>query len=180
MIFSDVKFMTVKFSPFSDRHVIILINTLIFKTPEAAYEPNMWLFQKVLLIQNPEPYLMQRRDSDSAIAMKDATLFWTKPDSRPAPPAGVDKEHNKEETSENAKTDTLPTLRNISFTLPKVCCTCDEDKLVYIISDQHKLNICVLFPEGQPAWCLWECGERQDVTDFQHFGTSWSLLCFLV
>ncbi|XP_072237117.1 ATP-binding cassette sub-family C member 12 isoform X1 [Leuresthes tenuis] len=75
--------------------------------------------RKVLLIQNPEPYLMQRNDSDSAIAMKDATLSWTKPHSNPTPPAGVGKEHNKEEPSENGKTDTLPTLRNISFTLPK-------------------------------------------------------------
>uniref|UniRef100_A0A3P8RLK8 ATP-binding cassette, sub-family C (CFTR/MRP), member 12 n=1 Tax=Amphiprion percula TaxID=161767 RepID=A0A3P8RLK8_AMPPE len=55
--------------------------------------------KKLLLIQNPELYLMQKKDSDSAIVMTNATLSWTKPGSQ--------------------ETESLPTLRNISFTLPK-------------------------------------------------------------
>uniref|UniRef100_A0A3Q1DGG2 ATP-binding cassette, sub-family C (CFTR/MRP), member 12 n=1 Tax=Amphiprion ocellaris TaxID=80972 RepID=A0A3Q1DGG2_AMPOC len=55
--------------------------------------------KKLLLIQNPELYLMQKKDSDSAIVMKNATLSWTIPGSQ--------------------ETESLPTLRNISFTLPK-------------------------------------------------------------
>ncbi|XP_031704128.1 multidrug resistance-associated protein 9-like [Anarrhichthys ocellatus] len=58
--------------------------------------------KRILLIQNPEPYLIQRKDSDSAIVMKNASLSWNKP-----------------ETCQNGKSETLPTLRNISFTLPK-------------------------------------------------------------
>uniref|UniRef100_A0A8C2ZVW7 ATP-binding cassette sub-family C member 5 n=1 Tax=Cyclopterus lumpus TaxID=8103 RepID=A0A8C2ZVW7_CYCLU len=54
--------------------------------------------RKILLIQNPEPYLIQRKDRDSAIVMKNATLSWTRP---------------------TMQTETLPTLRNICFTLPK-------------------------------------------------------------
>ncbi|CAG5851555.1 unnamed protein product [Menidia menidia] len=69
--------------------------------------------RKILLIQNPEPYLIQSKDSDSAIVMKDATLSWTKPTSL----SNAGKEHRNEET--DGKTDTLPTLRKISLTLPK-------------------------------------------------------------
>ncbi|XP_075955733.1 ATP-binding cassette sub-family C member 12-like [Anarhichas minor] len=66
--------------------------------------------RKILLIQNPEPYLIQREDSDSAVVMKNATLSWNKranqPDSLPI-------------ISVNGETETLSTLKNISFTLPK-------------------------------------------------------------
>ncbi|XP_070762761.1 ATP-binding cassette sub-family C member 12 [Enoplosus armatus] len=78
--------------------------------------------RKILLIQNPEPYLMQRKDSDSAIVMKNATLSWTKPESQPDPPPssanGVEG-HQVDEVAKNGESKTLPTLRNISFTLPK-------------------------------------------------------------
>ncbi|XP_028258102.1 multidrug resistance-associated protein 9-like [Parambassis ranga] len=63
--------------------------------------------RKLLLIQNPEPYLVQMKDSNFALVMKNATLSWNKPDSQP------------DNQSENGKTEALPTLRNISFTLPK-------------------------------------------------------------
>uniref|UniRef100_A0A8D0D9B9 ATP binding cassette subfamily C member 12 n=1 Tax=Sander lucioperca TaxID=283035 RepID=A0A8D0D9B9_SANLU len=66
-----------------------------------AFECNVWLFQKILMIQNPESYLIQRKDSDSAIVMKNATFSWSQPESPPS------------------STETLSTLRNISFTLPK-------------------------------------------------------------
>lgn len=92
----------------------------------------MYVFssQKLLLIQNPEPYLEQTKDSDSAIVMKNATLSWSKPDSQPDPPpstANGVKENKVDETSQDQKTGALPTLRNISFTLPKVGFTTDND-----------------------------------------------------
>uniref|UniRef100_A0A8C2ZRV4 ATP-binding cassette sub-family C member 5 n=1 Tax=Cyclopterus lumpus TaxID=8103 RepID=A0A8C2ZRV4_CYCLU len=64
--------------------------------------------RKILLIQNPEPYLIQRKDRDSAIVMKNATLSWTKSTMQPDSPL-----------ISNGRTETLPTLRNICFTLPK-------------------------------------------------------------
>ncbi|XP_040898421.1 ATP-binding cassette sub-family C member 12 [Toxotes jaculatrix] len=78
--------------------------------------------KKILMIQNPEPYLMQSKDSDSAIVMKNATISWTKPKSQPDPPPSTEngvKEHKVDEVSHSENTKALPTLRNISFTLPK-------------------------------------------------------------
>ncbi|XP_061926630.1 ATP-binding cassette sub-family C member 12-like [Entelurus aequoreus] len=85
--------------------------------------------KKILLIQNPDPYLVQRTDSDSAIVIDNATLSWNKPGSRSAPQATVDKGgtapgegdvgHQASEVSQDGERDVLPTLRNISFTLPK-------------------------------------------------------------
>ncbi|XP_071390668.1 ATP-binding cassette sub-family C member 12 [Centroberyx affinis] len=57
--------------------------------------------KKIMLVQNPEPYLIQKNNSGSAIVMDNATLSWTKTADQPA------------------QTEALPTLRNISFTLPK-------------------------------------------------------------
>uniref|UniRef100_A0A8D0A648 ATP-binding cassette, sub-family C (CFTR/MRP), member 12 n=1 Tax=Sander lucioperca TaxID=283035 RepID=A0A8D0A648_SANLU len=74
--------------------------------------------RKILVIQNPESYLIQRKDSDSAIVMKNATFSWSQPESPPSSANGV-KGHKAEELSQNGKTETLSTLRNISFTLPK-------------------------------------------------------------
>ncbi|KAM7423643.1 hypothetical protein PAMA_000139 [Pampus argenteus] len=78
--------------------------------------------RKLLLIQNPEPYLMQRKDSDSAIVMKNATFSWTKPDIQTDPPPSTTngvKGNKVDETPQDEKTEALPTLRNISFTLAK-------------------------------------------------------------
>ncbi|XP_037312572.2 ATP-binding cassette sub-family C member 12-like isoform X2 [Pungitius pungitius] len=71
--------------------------------------------RKIMLIQNPEPYLIRRSDTDSAIVMENATLSWNKPVNLPDSPTITDNG----ETSQDGRTDTLPTLRNISFTLPK-------------------------------------------------------------
>ncbi|XP_061602841.1 ATP-binding cassette sub-family C member 12 [Cololabis saira] len=77
--------------------------------------------RNVLLLQNPESYLVQSKGGDSAIVMKNATLSWTKagaaadpPPDPPAGPAGPGKDQKTDEKSNN-----LPALRNISFTLPK-------------------------------------------------------------
>lgn len=86
----------------------------------------MWLFQKVMLIQNPEPYLMQRGDSDSAIVMKNATLSWTTTHSSPSSANGVNA-HKVDKICESEKSEALPALRNISFTLHKVCFTTDKN-----------------------------------------------------
>lgn len=86
--------------------------------------------QKILLIQNPEPYLVQRKDSDSALVMKNATFSWTKPDSQPDPSPSIANEvkgNKVDTTSQDERTEALPTLRNISFTLPKVGFTTDND-----------------------------------------------------
>uniref|UniRef100_A0A3Q4MCU7 ATP-binding cassette sub-family C member 5 n=1 Tax=Neolamprologus brichardi TaxID=32507 RepID=A0A3Q4MCU7_NEOBR len=70
----------------------------------------------ILLIQNPEPYLMKKVDNDSAIVMKNATFSWTRPESQSSPPpstANVVSEHK------TAETESSSALKNISFTLPK-------------------------------------------------------------
>lgn len=80
-----------------------------------------------MLIQNPEPYLVQKHSSASAIVMVKATLSWTKPAGRSAQPPDTDSGLSKDKAdlvSQNGKTKTLPTLRNISFTLPKVAAHC--------------------------------------------------------
>uniref|UniRef100_A0AAQ4P4I1 ATP-binding cassette sub-family C member 5 n=1 Tax=Gasterosteus aculeatus aculeatus TaxID=481459 RepID=A0AAQ4P4I1_GASAC len=70
--------------------------------------------RKLIRIQNPEPYLIHRTGSDSAIVMENATFSWKGAD-LPDSPTITDNG----ETSQNGRTDTLPTLRNITFTLPK-------------------------------------------------------------
>ncbi|KAF3833112.1 hypothetical protein F7725_026777 [Dissostichus mawsoni] len=78
--------------------------------------------EKILLIQNPEPYLNQQKDSDSAIVIKNATVSWTRPASQPDPtPSSANgvTGHKVEEVSKNGASETLPTLRNISLALPK-------------------------------------------------------------
>ncbi|TMS12817.1 Multidrug resistance-associated protein 9 [Larimichthys crocea] len=73
-------------------------------------------------LRNPDPYLVQKHNRDSAIVMKNATLSWTKPDrqldSPPSTANGVNA-YKADEMPQYENTETLPTLRNISFTLPK-------------------------------------------------------------
>ncbi|XP_041813283.1 ATP-binding cassette sub-family C member 12 isoform X2 [Chelmon rostratus] len=78
--------------------------------------------RKILVIQNPEPYLTQKTDSELAIVMKNATLSWTKPESQtqsPASTANGMNGHKGDDMCQKEETEALPTLRNISFTLPK-------------------------------------------------------------
>ncbi|XP_007549166.1 multidrug resistance-associated protein 9, partial [Poecilia formosa] len=75
--------------------------------------------RKILLVQNPEPYLEQRKDNNTAVEMRNATLSWTKTASGPDlpnPQNGQVKDHKQDETGQS---ESLPTLKNISFTLPK-------------------------------------------------------------
>ncbi|XP_013873444.1 multidrug resistance-associated protein 9 isoform X2 [Austrofundulus limnaeus] len=79
--------------------------------------------RKLLLVQNPEPYLIQKKSSRWAIVMKKATLSWSLPDMQPdtvTGPDGPGKEHEMANgTTKKGDADNLVTLRNISFTLPK-------------------------------------------------------------
>ncbi|XP_067351135.1 ATP-binding cassette sub-family C member 12 [Channa argus] len=80
--------------------------------------------RKILLIQNPDPYLMHKKDSDSAIVMEDATFSWSKSDREPdlAPKTGSmvnGQKEDKAHQNEKKKTTFVPTLKNISFRLPK-------------------------------------------------------------
>lgn len=74
--------------------------------------------RKIMLIQNPDPYLKQDKDSDSAIVMKNVTLSWTQPESS-ADLVHGSSENKLEEIPKSETVETLPTLRNISLTLPK-------------------------------------------------------------
>ncbi|XP_068172840.1 ATP-binding cassette sub-family C member 12-like [Antennarius striatus] len=69
--------------------------------------------RKLLLIQNPESYLTQDKDSGSAIVIENATLSWTKPGSM------LGWEPSLDEVAIKERTETLPTLKSISITLPK-------------------------------------------------------------
>lgn len=116
----------------------------------------MRLFQKMLLIQNPEPYLRQREDSDSAIVVENATLSWTKPDNLPdSPPPNGFNRHKVDEISHIGTTETLPTLRKISFTLPKVCFTADMHEWGWLCCVKGKLILCVI---SWRATCLVSVG----------------------
>ncbi|KAK2853475.1 hypothetical protein Q5P01_006136 [Channa striata] len=78
--------------------------------------------RKIMLIQNPEPYLMHRKDSSSAIVLKNATLSWSRSDKGPDAALNTASRvngHKVDEASQNEKTENVATLKNISFTLPK-------------------------------------------------------------
>ncbi|KAM9817342.1 ATP-binding cassette sub-family C member 12-like [Neosynchiropus ocellatus] len=70
--------------------------------------------QRILLLENPEPYMVHTKDPGSALVMKNATLSWTKPRSRTSAANGVAGHKGDEASGEDQAT-----LRNISFTLPK-------------------------------------------------------------
>ncbi|XP_042072575.1 ATP-binding cassette sub-family C member 12-like isoform X2 [Haplochromis burtoni] len=78
-------------------------------------------FVSLKQLRNPEPYLTQIAGSNSAVVMRNATLSWTKRSQSESPPRAANEvtEHNMDVTSPNENVETLPTLRNISFTLPK-------------------------------------------------------------
>ncbi|XP_053721093.1 ATP-binding cassette sub-family C member 12 isoform X1 [Synchiropus splendidus] len=70
--------------------------------------------QRILLLENPEPYMVHTKDPASALVLENATLSWTKPRSRTSVADGVAGHKGAEESAEPQAT-----LRNISFTLPK-------------------------------------------------------------
>ncbi|XP_041646070.1 ATP-binding cassette sub-family C member 12-like [Cheilinus undulatus] len=124
--------------------------------------------KKLLLIQNPEQYVLQKTDDRSAaVIMEKATLSWTKP----LPPAA--SEDRDDLVSKTRHTDVLPTLRNISFTLTKgrllgVCGNVGSGKTSLICSllDQMHLQQGSVSVDGsiayvsQQAWIFY--GTVQD------------------
>lgn len=105
-----------------------------------------------MLIQNPEPYLKQSKNSDTAILMENATLYWTKPESQADPdqsPAHGSDENRVEEIPKAEKTASLPTLRNISFTLPKVSLATDTSEHDMAVYDIKHLLCLIDFLKGK-------------------------------
>lgn len=86
-----------------------------------SYAPFFFFFfQKILLLENPEPYLIQRQDTDSAIILENATLSWTRPEKLSKDQAEHNGENEHKEDSEFQMQLNKATLKNISFALPKV------------------------------------------------------------
>ncbi|KAM9422482.1 ATP-binding cassette sub-family C member 12 isoform 2-T2 [Salvelinus alpinus] len=84
--------------------------------------------KKLLMTQNPDSYLVQRHGSSSALVMEKATFTWAGPEGQtPATAPGTTaslKGGKVEPLGQNGthtpgKTQAKPTLRNISFNLPK-------------------------------------------------------------
>ncbi|XP_045564000.1 ATP-binding cassette sub-family C member 12 isoform X4 [Salmo salar] len=92
--------------------------------------------KKLLMTQNPESYLVQRHGSTSALVMEKATFTWTRPEGqttttlpdttaslkrRKVEPPGQNGTHTPGQngTHTPGQNEAKPTLRNISFNLPK-------------------------------------------------------------
>ncbi|XP_015230667.1 PREDICTED: multidrug resistance-associated protein 9 [Cyprinodon variegatus] len=101
----------------SMRFVLALLPLCVKALAEAAV--SLRRLRKIMLLQNPKPYLQQNKDSQTAVEMKNATLSWTSAagEQHHLPSQNGEVKEDKEE--ENGRSQSLPTLRNISFTLPK-------------------------------------------------------------
>ncbi|XP_072527070.1 ATP-binding cassette sub-family C member 12 [Salminus brasiliensis] len=84
--------------------------------------------KRLLLIKNPDPYLIQRKDLDAAIVMNKASFSWGDPDTStsmtPSSPVANGMKKRKvaqEEVTQNGTntSHTKPTLSDITVTLPK-------------------------------------------------------------
>ncbi|XP_017314285.1 ATP-binding cassette sub-family C member 12 isoform X2 [Ictalurus punctatus] len=83
--------------------------------------------KRILMIKNPDPYLIQNKDLSAALAMDKASFSWSSsapngPESPVTVGNGVKKGKAEpaEVTRNGTRTqNTKPTLRNITFTLPK-------------------------------------------------------------
>ncbi|XP_055767532.1 ATP-binding cassette sub-family C member 12-like isoform X1 [Salvelinus fontinalis] len=84
--------------------------------------------KKLLMTQNPDSYLVQRHGSSSALVMEKATFTWAGPEGQTTATApgttaslkgGKVEPQGQNGTHTPGKTQAKPTLRNISFNLPK-------------------------------------------------------------
>ncbi|XP_029904550.1 multidrug resistance-associated protein 9-like [Myripristis murdjan] len=96
--------------------------------------------EKIMLIQNPEPYLQRSSGGASAIVMDSATLSWT----GPSRPSGSGAEEDL--VSRDGRAEAPPTLRNVSFTLPKghllaVCGSVGSGKTSLICSILEQMHL---------------------------------------
>ncbi|KAG7236959.1 hypothetical protein INR49_032966 [Caranx melampygus] len=98
------------------RFCLALLPICIKNLAEAAV--SIKRLKRLLMIQNPELYLIRSEGSNSAIVMTNATLAWTRTD-RPSSTDNEVKGDKLDEASQEEKTEAVATLRNISFTLPK-------------------------------------------------------------
>lgn len=78
--------------------------------------------QKLLMVKNPDSYLTQNKDLNSALVIEKASFSWSPPDVTNASEHPQDDSQNTKHSS-----DDKPALRNISFTLPKVCVELTEN-----------------------------------------------------
>ncbi|KAM4597365.1 ATP-binding cassette sub-family C member 12 [Fundulus diaphanus] len=101
----------------SMRFALALLPLCVKALAEAAV--SLKRLRKVLLIQNPEPYLQQKKDNRTAVEMINATLSWTRAASEPDRSTGQDGPVDQHKEGRNGPRESLPTLRNISFCLPK-------------------------------------------------------------
>uniref|UniRef100_A0A3Q2Q4P1 ATP-binding cassette sub-family C member 5 n=1 Tax=Fundulus heteroclitus TaxID=8078 RepID=A0A3Q2Q4P1_FUNHE len=101
----------------SMRFALALLPLCVKALAEAAV--SLKRLRKVLLIQNPEPYLQQKKDNRTAVEMVNATLSWTRAAGEPDRSAGQDGPVGEHKEGRNGPSESLPTLRNVSFCLPK-------------------------------------------------------------
>ncbi|XP_046906915.1 ATP-binding cassette sub-family C member 12 [Hypomesus transpacificus] len=112
--------------------IIAIFNSMRFSlgllpfSVKALAEANVSLarLKKLMLVQNPESYLIRKKSPDLALVMAKATFSWSKPESQSTnPDPADDQREGKEETmpqnGTHAPGSVKPSLRNISFTLPK-------------------------------------------------------------
>ncbi|XP_051918403.1 ATP-binding cassette sub-family C member 12 isoform X2 [Hippocampus zosterae] len=108
--------------------------------------------KKILLIQNPDTYLVQRKSGDLAIEMTNASFSWSKPGIRSDEPSfgvvngGLSMANGELGHKADENTDFLPTLRNISFSLPTgkllgVCGNVGSGKTSLILSILEQMHL---------------------------------------
>ncbi|MED6264245.1 hypothetical protein CHARACLAT_012821 [Characodon lateralis] len=101
----------------SMRFSLALLPMCVKALAEAAV--SLRRLRKIMLVQNPEPYLEQKKDNHTAVKVINATLSWTRAVSDPDLPTSQNSQVKEHKEEENVQSESPPTLRNISFTLPK-------------------------------------------------------------
>ncbi|XP_042276009.1 ATP-binding cassette sub-family C member 12-like isoform X1 [Thunnus maccoyii] len=123
----------------SMRFILPVAPTAVKCLAEAAVSVRR--LKKLLLIENPESYVLQKSVIRSAaVVMDNATLSWTGP---LHPPHTEDRD---DLASKQGHTEAPPTLRNISFTLPKgrllgVCGSVGSGKTSLICSLLEQMHL---------------------------------------
>ncbi|XP_056233491.1 ATP-binding cassette sub-family C member 12-like [Seriola aureovittata] len=148
------------------RFILSMSPTAVKFLAEAAV--SVTRLKRLLLIENPESYVIQKTDHRSeAIIMDKATLSWTKP----LHPHNTEDRDDLDHKSRH--TEVMPTLRSVSFTLNKgkllgVCGNVGSGKTSLICSlleqmHLHQGSVSVngsIAYTSQQAWVF--CGTVQD------------------
>ncbi|XP_034536168.1 multidrug resistance-associated protein 9-like [Notolabrus celidotus] len=94
------------------RFILSMAPTAVKLLAEAAVSVKR--LEKLLLVENPKPYILQKTDNTSAaVILENATLSWIKP-THPA-----ETEDRDDLVSKTRHSEVLPSLRNVSFRLQK-------------------------------------------------------------